>query len=258
MNIYIAGINGFIGSNLSKFLIKKKIKYNELKLKEKNVSLDIKKESLLVHCAQKNYDVGTEENFKSEIENIDYINSLKFEKVIFISTINVYENILSSTPEISKVSNNNLYCKIKLESEKLLSSYNDTMILRVGNCYGKDMSKKKLLSKIISSMIDNKKIKLDNINHLSDYIHISDVCYGIFLSIINFNTQIFNISSGNLVKLGDIVYLINNIIKKNDPDSFIPTSYGSIDISKSIRLLNWKPKKDINYGMMETINELNY
>jgi len=109
MNIYIAGINGFIGSNLSKFLIKKKIKIKELKLREKKRYLDIEKDSLLVHCAQKNYDVGTEDNLKSELENIEYINSLRFEKVIFISTINVYENIFSSSPEISKVKNNNLY-----------------------------------------------------------------------------------------------------------------------------------------------------
>ena len=246
--IFIYGANGFIGSNLKKYLIKKNIGSIAYSRNVKLVDYNnnhyfkfwnniIKKTNIIVYA---NFNNDLYELNKNPAVSIyktllplhilfEVIKSSKKKvKVIYLSSASVYGNQKKlPVDENRKTQINNLYDNLKILSEQILINSNiknlNYTILRLSNVYGENHSKlnqknRQILSKIIKFAFKFKKINVyGNGRYFRDYIHVKDVCEVILkvMTIKKSNNQIFNIGSGQKVQLISMFKLIQKIILKN-------------------------------------------
>lgn len=238
-NIILIGSSGFVGRNVKKFFLKKKIKciylstknFNLSKIKKKTFKEIFIKNSVIIYAAGKhrkfgdtiklkNYNIKI---FKNLLDNLK--NSLP-KKIIFLSTVEVYgKKKKSQINESSKLNPLNLYAKGKLIQERELKKFSkknkiNYNILRLPGFYGKD-DKNSIISKLYSHLQNEEKIyfKTDG-SELRDYIYINDLVKIIYLFIKNYQRNyngIFNIVQGKSYKLKQYLFILKkNLNSKKD------------------------------------------
>lgn len=134
--------------------------------------------------------------------------------------------------------------------------------LRLFSSYGPKDQPTWLIPYIINTMLKGESPNLTAAEQIWDYIHVEDVAAAIFSVTENFNANgIFNLGSGNGVPLKLIIEKTRDLI-----DPSIALNLGVIPYRKDQvmhlqanidRLTNatgWKPKIDINAGLLETVN----
>ena len=159
----------------------------------------------------------------------------KKNKIIYLTTNsgygigekNKYCNELSPLNPIS------LYGKTKVEAEKIVMQYKNSIAFRLATVFGYSyrMRTDLLVNNFVFKSIQDKKLTIFEPNFRRNYIHIDDVVDGIVFSIKNFaslKSNVYNLglSSGNLTKYmlakkikKKLRYLKIKIVKnKKDPD----------------------------------------
>ena len=269
MQVAITGSSGFLGKSLSRYLSLNGFDCLNITRKEISGTINVKSyeeipnSEIIVHLAQNN-----DRNFVNS-QSFDYVEkslretkciaNKKCKKLIYISSGSVYgdqKNSLRKTSEILNPYDN--YSKIKLNSEKIILN-NGGMVLRLSNVYGLNMSRKNVLSKIINQVINKKIIKLFNGNAIRDFIWIDDVITAIKETIISDLKQtILNIGSGKGTSIIDLTNHVQSIYGTNLP-VYYETNESKIssiilDISNSIKNLNWLPTTEIKEGIYKMMN----
>lgn len=145
--------------------------------------------------------------------------------------------------------------------------------LRFFSVYGPRMRPDMAIHKFLTSLIENKPIKMHGDGStLRDYTYIDDVVKGIINSLHFVNCKnglhtIYNIGSSNPLKLIDLIYKCENItIKKttiivnSSMNDDLKITYA--DISKARNEINYNPKISMEEGLLNTylwlINKNNY
>ncbi len=190
MKVLVTGAGGFVGRNLIKFLSKnniyvyalinksngenkKKIFYikkNINKLKKIPHKIDC-----LIHLAVKNpEDTSGPRLFKENIEItrkiLELSKGIKLKKIIFLSSIAVYENIKGSVikENMLKKSPDSYYSKSKFMCEEMIRNIIgkniSTWILRAPSIIG-NKSRFNAISDIKQNILDGKQIKINNPNY---------------------------------------------------------------------------------------------
>lgn len=134
---------------------------------------------------------------------------------------------------------------------------------RLSNVYGPGRQETSLIPYLIESVQDNKKIEIRNPNAQNDFIYVEDVAEAICQLVLRCKKNgVFNIGSGKLISVKDIIKKIFKILNVNKEykvtnqqqiDSF---SNAYADISKIKKELGWQPKVDIDEGLKKTIEAL--
>ena len=180
------------------------------------------------------------------VKNLSSLLDKGWKHVIYISSIVVQQD----TKKLST------YKKSKEICEKVTLQHGGT-ILRMTNLYGPHMSTANIFSDIINQL-DNELIILKNIRVARDFLWIDDAVEAIISAIIKKPGGIYNVASGKLISIEDIVkhfiriYKIkhNNIVslqrKKND-------FFSVIDIDKTKEILNWQPNFSIETGIKKLL-----
>lgn len=281
MNILITGCSGFIGSNLSSFLLSHKfncyalgrhLNKGEIKLIEadlskpgflKNIPKDI---DIIVHLAQSNLYRSFPENsndirkvnIDSTAELLDWGYRNKIKKFIYASTANVYKSSESVINESSKTFPESFYSASKLSAEFLINqykSYFETYILRIFTPYGPGQNGM-LISNIYNNIKNGNNIKLNNkLGLIMTPIFISDLVEIIFKLIISKtknNDHIeFNVCGNEKVSLFDIVRNFEALLKINAKIDFtsghVPHFIGSNQ--KIVKYLDKKNFVSIDKGL---------
>jgi len=287
--ILILGGTGFIGYHLSKKCITKgwdvtsisknypkKIKFIS-KVNYKNINLEnFKNLSIL----EKNFDYivntsGYINNNKSGYKNHNF----KIIKNIFVyfknSSIKAFLNLGSSAEYggIKSLQNEKLTCtpKSKYGKDKLKSTFFlinafkkfkfPSIIFRAYQVYGPLQEANRLIPIAAKACFFDKKFDCADGNLIRDFIYIDDLVEAIIKALKNQQAkgQIFNLGSGKKISLKHIVSSIKNFYKKGSP------IYGRIklrkdenriifaDITKSKKLLRWKPKINFIVGLSKTL-----
>jgi len=280
-NILITGGEGFIGSNLARFLEKN----NNIKIFDIKSGKDIRN---LEHLKNELKDVdfvfhfagliSVEESTRKPLEYIetnaigDY-NILKatleagVKKVIFASSAAVYGDY----PENPKKENMYLipktpYSILKLTTEKIMKTFRndglDTVSLRFFNVYGPGQKLNSSYAAVIPIFI-NKALKNENLvifgdgKQTRDFIYIKDVINACVLAAEKGSGE-FNIGSGVPTSINTLANIITELTNSKAKILHEKQREGDIihslaDITRAKEILGFKPSYDIRAGLKETI-----
>lgn len=282
--IFIFGVNGFIGTNLKKFLKTKKIISIAYKKNLRLFNYDesyyfkfwnniIKKTNIIVYTyfdndidhINKNPSMSIKKTLMPLYILLEVIKlSKKHIKVIYLSSASVYgDQKKLPVNEKCKIQINNLYDVLKILSEQILIKsdlkYMNYVILRLSNVYGENYSKLKQKNRQILSKIINNAFNFNKINvygsgkYFRDYVHVNDVSEAIYKAMISKNSKnnIFNIGSGQKIQLISIFKLIQKIINKNYGYSVnlekVKINKNNKNITRNYQSSTTKTKKLLNW-----------
>jgi len=289
MKILVSGCRGFIGSHLTKKLLKNG--FNVEGISRKKFPSDYKLHitelvnfhSLMKINKKNSFDAivhlggETEENeltsmfqynVLSTLNLLEYCKKKKIKKFIFVSGHNVYSHstkfpIKENFPT-SPLTN---YGITKLISENLVSYYArkfniNSVILRVSYTYGKHQKKDKMVSKLVFNYLHSRNITLHKYKNgfqKLDLVHVSDVCDGIISSLkVGKQFAIYNIASGKPTTVKDIISVLRKTyysksmiqIKRIDKK----TSNFYYDTNLAAKELKFKPKISLKEGILGLIS----
>ena len=129
--------------------------------------------------------------------------------------------------------------------------------------YGPFEEKGRLIPDIIKACLANTELTLSSPKSVRDFIYIDDLIEGYLAAIKNIEKikgEIFNLGSGKQYSIQDVVKIVKKMTK-----STINPQYGTIkkvqteptiwmaNISKAKKMLDWKPKHNIEQGLKKSI-----
>ncbi len=188
-------------------------------------------------------------------------------RMIQISTDEVFGSLSSdSATELFKFNPSSPYAATKASAELIINSYivthnSDVIITRCTNNYGPRQFAEKLIPKTIMLAKQNQKIPVyGNGTNIRDWIFVDDHCDAIFQVLSNGKSgQSYNISGNNEI---DNLTVIRTILKiLNKPETlieFVEDRPGhdfrySMNSSKILNELGWKPKLNFEEGIKKTV-----
>lgn len=157
-----------------------------------------------------------------------------------------------------------LYAATKEAFEKIIKFYVEsyqfrTINLRLFDVYGEDDYRPKLLNLLVNSIQDSKVLDLSPGEQMLDIVHISDVCnaylnsYELLLNKPEIKNEVFNVSTGKLISVKDLVELIQQRFNIRLNVNFGGRAYRDREIMIPNRLFpmlpNWSPLINIQDGI---------
>ena len=291
-NILITGGAGFIGSNLSSFLINKKFnitivddlstgkksnvsgkKINFFKKDVININtLKInKKIDIIIHLAaraeilitQKQESIYAKANIQSLQSALNFASRNSIKKFIFASSASIYGDTKNKPINENYIPGpKHFYGYTKLVGEEMIKHYSrihnfNYTIFRFFNIYGNNSNA--VVAKFIAQKLQKKKITIYGTGKQKrDFLHIDDLSRAILKSIKikKSNNQTYNLGSSKPTSIIDL----KNIISKSNDHVFLERRSDDIEISisnieKIKRHLKWKPIVDIKTGVLDMVNK---
>jgi nucleoside-diphosphate-sugar epimerase len=259
----ILGSNGFIGSNLHKYLSEK----SENCFCPPRNYIFTKKENLghIIYC------IGLTADFRDNpmatvnahvSKLIEVLENTKFNSFLYLSSTRVYAGSNSGNEETSLKTNplnpSDLYNISKIMGESICLSIPNkkVRIARLSNVIGNDFNSENFLFTLIKDAVDKGAIRLSiPMNAAKDYVSIDDVVKLIPLITLKGKHRLYNIASGNIItnkKLTDEIKKSTRCavesLKLNSGLTF-----PSISIKKIQNEFLYKPKNILNdiYSLIE-------
>lgn len=247
---------GFVGTNISIFLKKKKCK---LFIPKKGKYKFNKNLHNIIYCiGNQNWLKDPKVTFDANLGLMsEILFNNKFDSFTLLSTTRLYfANSEGKTSEIDPIninSNNKnyLYNSLKIAAENLCLTLNNKNIkvIRMSNLYGNNFTNQAyLLPTWIRNSIKNKKIDLYiNKNSTKDFIYVDDA-FDVLLKIIRRGKhRLYNVASGKNIKLFKILKKIKKITncKINYSNSSNIVKEPKINIKRIVKEFNFKPKNNL-------------
>ena len=256
--IIIIGKHSFIGFNLKKYFIKKKIKVIAVNYKNfnKNKALYLKNFNTIINCSSNLKFVKNKYSLKNDHDtNIAKLLKNTNHKLIMISTRKIYQ-AKYDIKENDKINPKCNYSKNKYKSELSLLKIlkNRALILRTSNLIGMPVKNKKKLHKtFVDIFFENIKngIIYENHKNFKDFLHISMFCK-IVEKLINIDANgIYNLSLGKKVLLNELVKWLNYYNPKKPKINILKSSFNRDNFTlNNGKLLN-KIKIKINLSELK-------
>lgn len=290
VKILIIGGSGFIGNNLCKFLPKNKFNiYAIIKKKKRDfkytervnyIICDILNNQKLKKVLKQSFEIiincsgnidhsNKKQTFRSHLTGlkniIKYADKKHLKLFIQLGSSLEYGNLISPQKEIKKCHPISSYGKAKYLASKSLikSKIKKYLILRLYQIYGPGQKFDRLIPFTIKSCLNDKKFNCSDGEQLRDFLYIDDFIFLIKKLILTnkkVKSGIYNIGFGKPVKVKQIIRTINKITKSGLPQ------FGKIkmrkdeqnklypSIKKIAKVVDWKPKTKIFFGIKKTIN----
>lgn len=189
-------------------------------------------------------------------------------RFIHIGTDESYGDIIEgSFKEEDKLSPSSPYSASKASADLFVLAYQrtyglDAIITRCTNNFGPYQFPEKFIPKVIIRSSMNLKVPIYGTGkNIRDWIHVQDHCDALKLVLEKGRSgNIYNISSGNALDNITIVEKILSIMEKDHSFmEFVEDRPGhdmrySLDYSKIFKELNWKPKKNFELAIKETVD----
>ncbi len=254
---------GFVGTNISIFLKKKKCK---LFIPKKGKYKFKKNLHNVIYCiGNQNWLKDPEVTYNANLAMVPkIIFNNKFDSFTLLSTTRLYfANPKTKTSENDPININSnsksfLYNSLKIAAENLCLTLNNKNIkvIRMSNLFGDNFTNQAyILPTWIRDSIINKKIDLYiNKNSTKDFIYVDDA-FDVLLKIIKTGKhRLYNVASGKNIKLSKILKEIKKITncKINYTNSSNIIKEPKINIKRIINEFNFKPKNNL----IDLLNDL--
>ena len=259
-SIGITGSTGVLGSYIKKNL--KNIKFdcfngNITNKKDIQEWLKGKKFDALFHFAAvvptkkvlKNYNHSKKINYHGTKLLIDCVKKNQTTKwFLFTSTSHVYKFSKKKVTENSILEPISKYGLTKLMAEKYLLKNKQKVnicIIRIFSYTNIDQNISFFIPSIYKKFLNNNLINLNNINHIRDFVDISDIYSAIKLLYKKKSKGVYNIGSGIPIPLIKIVKYLATLFNKNYVINNTNKQTMLVADLKKLIKLGWKPKKNI-------------
>lgn len=248
--VVITGISGFIGSNISEYLLSQncivyaiirensnlkklegfesKITFFHIEDTDLNLKLAELGEFSLIHCAWNGVGSELRNNWQSQIENITFfakilsaIKTAKIKKLIFLGSQAEYGKLFSKVNEDFPLDLNSAYsvlkntCRMMLElfaSEKKM----DWIWLRVFSIFGPKEDRNWLVPSLISKIKNNEIIELTKGEQVYSYMFIKDFAKIIHLILEKkVESGIYNIANSETIILKEFICILKDKINSD-------------------------------------------
>ena len=206
-------------------------------------------------------------HFLSTMNLLTTLKRDKLKRYLQVGTCDEYGSNTSPIKENYKEDPITSYAVAKLASINLLIMLHKTenfpaTALRLFLVYGPHQKNDRLIPQVISGCLKKKKFPVSKGNQLRDFCYVDDVINAILLSLTRPKAlgEVFNVGSGKPVSVKFIINKISKIIKQGKPQfNKIPFRKNESlklypSINKISRILGWKPKTNLNQGLVKTIN----
>ncbi len=272
MKILLTGSKGFIGSYLSRYLKQKNIDYTALDTDLGDIYKEKISTDAVIHLAAKvspNYFIKNPHNaFKSNIQILNSVLEfcrLNKAKIIFVSTCGVYLKQKKPVSEFDQINPVGPYSYSKYIAELLCQTYSrdfqlPVTILRLFNVYGFAQKEDFVIPYIFNCAFRNDKLNIKHPEELRDFIHVNDVCDAVYKSINRNNKiyEVFNVGSGQVHRIGDVVEKIYTLFGKNSglvdrQDRVHEFICANLDLVK--QNLNWHPQLSLDAGLKQIFSK---
>lgn len=229
----VIGSKGFIGSNICKYLKEKDISFTGVQredcdllkvdqIKEfldsyKHVSLNVIFCACVVRRKEDSHD-SKRKNLKIVENFVEAVKPFDIASFVYLSSIDVYENIESILLETSTLNSLGNYGASKIECEKIVTkNFSDKIlsILRLPGVYGENCKSQSVVGKFKHLVQSNEEVIISGEgSQLRDYLYVHDLPKAIHKIIYSSASGIFNLSSGKSLTIKKILNLISHYSKK--------------------------------------------
>ncbi len=254
--ILLTGSSGYLGSIIFNKLKKK---YNVIKYSNQNdLKLDNNNNFAILHLAaldKKSCESNSKLAHKVNVNLTKKIVALgvkkKFKKVIFFSSTHVYGDHKLQCNEKNSLKPTNVYGVTKKKAEECCINFSkkiDIIVFRISNVVAKPIKENKQSKNLLINYLC-KRLYKKNVSINSNGLDVRDfVSLNYLMACLNFflnskNKGVYNICSGNSIRIKDIAFKIISIFKKKyDLNNKI--IFGDIKIDKfDLKFSNKKIKK---------------
>jgi len=294
MRIFVTGGMGYIGSVLTKKLLKEKIKvrcYDSLVFGEEVMHSFLDNENfefirgditnhkriagymydcdMVIHLAALVFTGG--EKLRNKIINVNYNATRNIVdicknmglKLIFTSTCSNYGETNELATEHSSLRATNAYAESKIKAESyILNNYSEATILRLSTAFG--LSPRMRFDLLINEMtLDatmKKKVTIYNPEAWRPALHVDDIVDAIVLCIKNKVRGVYNVGHESLnyqkKQLYDSLRTYNIMLEKEEINTTNDPRDYRVSFEKIKKDLNFKPRRTIEYGVFEIMKAI--
>ncbi|KFN02367.1 NAD-dependent epimerase/dehydratase family protein [Bacillus clarus] len=203
---------------------------------------------------------------QSSISLIQHFATCGGERVIVAGTGAEYEWINGILLEDSRLlSYKNPYSLCKNTLRSWLQSYSEQIDLsmcwgRIFHLYGPYEQGNRLISNIITSLLQNKEALCTHGEQYRDFLHVSDVADALVTLLSSHITGTVNIASGRSIQIKELASIIAKKMRKENliklgaiPFPKDEPLFVGAHVERLKNEVGWQPKYDINTGIEETI-----
>ena len=193
---------------------------------------------------------------------LSYFSDRKIKKFMCFTTILLYDQKKLKLPVNEKQEIDpyiNKYVFSKYLSEQIVQYFSNSVpsiIVRLSNIYGyTKLRRPDLVPTIMQDVFTKEEVKIWNDEPKRDFIFTEDAADAVLKLIDSSFQGVINLGSGKMSSIKDMCNIITNLSKKkiisenrkvSGPMEFVT------DISKIKKIINWKPKYDIQSGLKKT------
>lgn len=204
------------------------------------------------------------QDINSAIETTNALTKKKYGRIIYASSALVYGDKSSSPHSINDVLNvESIYARMKKDSEKIILTNPNGIVLRLSNVYGLGMSKENVISEVIKKIRNTADIEIRDSSPIRDFIWVNDVAEGITSIALskygnNEKSNIYNLSTGIGTSIGELTRIALEIYGQSGRRIMSNNSNNSnscivLDPSHTKDIFGWKYRTTLRLGLSELI-----
>jgi UDP-glucose 4-epimerase len=187
-------------------------------------------------------------------ELVETLRSRRFAAIVYISSAVVYGDELD-TPrrEDERAGQSGFYAKAKEKCEERVLAGGGAVV-RLSNLFGTGMARNTLIGDLLAQIPGEGPLKLRDDAPIRDYVFVDDAARAVVACATGKVGGIFNVGSGVGISAGDLARRILEIAGEAGRPVVATSPSGRpshlvLDVSKSSRILDWRPQVSLAEGL---------